>query len=441
MGGWLSRWFASALAVVSTIGLVTGCASSNLAAQKDPHAPLEVWTRSTDSTAKVYKKIFADFTAKTGVQIDYKPVFTDFDKQIQQRASAHKLPDIVITDSGSVGVFRTQGLATQVDRSTIAGGADVVDRAWDNVRGSDGRYYGVPFSTQAMMTLIRRDWREKLGLPVPKTWDDLVNLAKAFTTEDPDGDGKPDTYGMLVPGTTDRGYLAWWAASYLWQAGGDILADAGGGRYTVAVNSAPSTQAVQWLRGLFCDSKVVNPGALTLGTNDAHPYFESGKAGIYLTGPYMFGRFDKSLGKDRYEVVPTPAGPAGTTVLGEGDDIFLMAGSARSADQKKLAEFLISPEAQRMGMQGDPQPVVRLPVNRTVDVHAVYQDPRWDLTAQQYATASRAFPNVPNFQPFRQQTSETLNKIFATCTTDVSGELGKLATALQKELRDQGAAQ
>lgn len=441
MGGWLSRSLASALVLLGAVGMVTGCAGGNPAAQRDPHAPLEVWTRSTDATAKVYQKILDDFTAKTGIPIDYKPVFNDFDKQIQQRASARKLPDIVITDSGSLGVFRTQGLATEVDRNAIAGGTDVVDRAWDNVRGSDGRYYGVPFSTQAMMTLIRRDWREKLGLPVPKTWDDLANLAKAFTTRDPDGDGKADTYGMLVPGTTDRGYLTWWAASYLWQGGGGILADAGGGRYTVAVNSPATTQAVQWLRGLFCDDKVIQPGALTLGTNDAHPYFESGKAGIYLTGPYMFGRFDKSLGKDRYEVVPTPAGPDGSTVLGEGDDIYLMAGSARPADQKRLAEYLITPEAQQTGMRGTPQPVVRLPVNKTIDVHAVYQDPRWDLTARQYATAARAFPSVPNFQPFRQQTAETLNKIFATCATDVSGELGKLATALQQDLRDQGIRQ
>ncbi len=84
--------------------------------------------------------------------------------------------------------------------------------------------------------------------------------------------------------------------------------------------------------------------------------------------------------------------------------------------------------------------MVRLPVNRTVDVHATYQDPRWDLVASSYAEDARPFPNVPNFQPFRQQTAEALNTIFASCTDDVPGELGALATALTAELQAQGMA-
>ncbi|WP_253776115.1 ABC transporter substrate-binding protein [Goodfellowiella coeruleoviolacea] len=428
------------IAVLGVVGLVgAGCGFSPAAA-KDPTAPLEVWTRSNAASAKVYEAIFAAFEQATGIEVDYKAVPIDFDKWIQRRAAARNLPDVLINDTGMLGLYHSQGLVTEIQPTSIAGGTDITDRAWDSARASDGHHYGVPFSAQAMVTLVRRDWREKLGRPVPTTWAELVELATAFTTQDPDGDGQADTYGMLVPGTTDRGYLSWWAASYLWQGGGDILAPTGDGGYRVAVDSAESVAAVRWLRGLFCDSKVIQPGALTTSTADAHPFFETGKAGIYLTGPYNFGRFDKSLGKDRYEVIPTPAGPAGTTVLGEGENVYLMAGSARPDAQRALAEFLISPPAQQIGMRGQPQPVVRLPVNRTVDVHATYQDPRWDLVASSYAEDARPFPNVPNFQPFRQQTAEALNTIFASCTDDVPGELGALATALTAELQAQGMA-
>lgn len=44
----------------------------------------------------------------------------------------------------------------------------------------------------------------------------------------------------------------------------------------------------------------------------------------------------------------------------------------------------------------------------------------------------------PNFQPFRQQFSETLNSVFSTCGPDVKGDLGKLAENLKKELQTQG---
>ncbi|TWP49034.1 sugar ABC transporter substrate-binding protein [Lentzea tibetensis] len=439
----MPRWSASAVAALAVSALVAGCGSGSKPAEvtnQDPNAPLEVWTRSTEATAKVYEQIFSDFEAKSGVKVDYKPIFTDFDKQVQQRAASKDLPDVVITDTGSLGNFIKQGWVGQLDKNSIAGNGDVIERAWNNAKGADGKYYAVPFSTQAMITMIRKDWREKLGKPVPKTWDELTDLAVAFTKDDPDGNGQADTYGMLVPGTTDRGYLGWWAANYIWQGGGDIL-KAEGDKFSVAIDSAESVKSVEYLKGLFCDKKVIQPGALTLNTNDAHPLFESGKSGIYLTGPYMIGRFDKSVGKDKYEVIASPKGPAGSTVLGEGEDVYLMAGSPKQLDQKKLAEYLITADAQKAGMKGNPQPVVRLPVNKNVNVKEVYNDERWNTTAEVYANEARPFPSVPNFTPFRQQTSETLNSIFAKCTPDVAGELKTLAGNLKKELDNQKASQ
>ena len=45
---------------------------------------------------------------------------------------------------------------------------------------------------------IRDDWMKKLNLSAPQTLDDFVNICEAFTTQDPDGDGKNDTYGLAV---------------------------------------------------------------------------------------------------------------------------------------------------------------------------------------------------------------------------------------------------
>lgn len=43
--------------------------------------------------------------------------------------------------------------------------------------------------------MIRKDWLDKLNLPVPKTTEDYLKVAKAFTDNDPDGNGKKDTLG------------------------------------------------------------------------------------------------------------------------------------------------------------------------------------------------------------------------------------------------------
>ncbi|CAN7736434.1 ABC transporter substrate-binding protein [Paenibacillus sp. LjRoot153] len=49
--------------------------------------------------------------------------------------------------------------------------------------------------------LIRKDWLDKLGLQQPKTMDELATVLEAFTQKDPDGNGKPDTYGAVIPGS------------------------------------------------------------------------------------------------------------------------------------------------------------------------------------------------------------------------------------------------
>ena len=43
---------------------------------------------------------------------------------------------------------------------------------------------------------IRKDWLDNLALEAPTTIDELIETARAFKTQDPDGNGENDTYGM-----------------------------------------------------------------------------------------------------------------------------------------------------------------------------------------------------------------------------------------------------
>ena len=51
---------------------------------------------------------------------------------------------------------------------------------------------------------IRQDWLYKLGLEAPRTWDEMVKVAEAFVTQDPDGNGEDDTIGILGPGNSNH---------------------------------------------------------------------------------------------------------------------------------------------------------------------------------------------------------------------------------------------
>lgn len=69
-----------------------------------------------------------------------------------------------------------------------------------NMAKRDGKLYGMPIGAgpteDVSILLVRKDWLDKLGLPAPKTMDDVYRIAEAFTKNDPDGNGKDDTYGL-----------------------------------------------------------------------------------------------------------------------------------------------------------------------------------------------------------------------------------------------------
>ncbi|MFC4776665.1 extracellular solute-binding protein [Paenibacillus sp. GCM10023252] len=73
--------------------------------------------------------------------------------------------------------------------------------SWDNTR-IDGKNYGIPrprpLAGGVAFPALRKDWMDKLGLSTPKTMDELYTVLKAFTENDPDGNGKKDTVGFAA---------------------------------------------------------------------------------------------------------------------------------------------------------------------------------------------------------------------------------------------------
>ena len=76
----------------------------------------------------------------------------------------------------------------------------------------EGAIYRIPgdVAEPACETLwIRQDWLDNLKLQVPTTLDELENVMRAFTFDDPDGNGKDDTYGLGGGGDDLRHFWPW----------------------------------------------------------------------------------------------------------------------------------------------------------------------------------------------------------------------------------------
>lgn len=70
----------------------------------------------------------------------------------------------------------------------------------------DGTLIGIPSITldgnSCFLRIYRQDWLDAVGLKVPTTLDELEIVAKAFTENDPDKNGKKDTYGINLEADT-----------------------------------------------------------------------------------------------------------------------------------------------------------------------------------------------------------------------------------------------
>ncbi|MGN8027467.1 ABC transporter substrate-binding protein [Microbacterium sp. 22242] len=434
----------AALLGVAALALA-GCSSSGSSGGKpavaqNEKATLEIWIRTTPGSPSeaAQQAMVAAFEKKTGYKAELTAIFDDFETKLAQRAGQRKLPDIVMNDISQLGTMHTQGIVREVSATDVPNAKDLTPQAAAAGKATDGKTYAVPYSAQANALLIRSDWLKKLGLKAPTTWDEMRTVAQAFTTEDPDGDGQNDTYGLAVPGSTKRGYASWYFSNFLWAAGGDFIKKSGA-KFVPAMSDDASVKAMEWYRGLQCTDKVMQPGAVSMDTPPTNEAFETGVAGMYLTGPYMMPRFDKSLGADKYEVVPAPKGPKDATVLAEGGAIYLMAGSENEKGQNAFADWYISAGAQKAGMEGQNGTFsVQLPVNQKVKVSDVRDDQRWETFATAYQDNGRYAPNIPSWTPVRQMTADTVNALLADCSLDLKDELTKLDGKLTSELLTQG---
>lgn len=125
----------------------------------------------------------------------------DYENQINVRAASNNLPDLFMV----TGKPQLQKL---VESGSLLDLSEYLDKMpeYQSFTGEDvlkkgrigGKQYALPKAGQALSYTywIRKDWLDRLNLPVPTTVDELFDVAKAFTEQDPDGNGKPDTFGL-----------------------------------------------------------------------------------------------------------------------------------------------------------------------------------------------------------------------------------------------------
>lgn len=144
----------------------------------------------------------------------------------------------------------------------------------DNLR-VDGKVYGIPrlrpISTAGIT--FRKDWLDKLGLEL-RTTDDLYEALRAFTQDDPDGNGQDDTFGMTTYGTLafDRVKMYFGSPNEWGVEDGKLIPEF----YTEEYK-----QALDFMRRVYSEG-LVNTDFPVANETQMMDHFHQGKAGMIL---------------------------------------------------------------------------------------------------------------------------------------------------------------
>lgn len=174
----------------------------------------------------------------------------------------------------------------------------------------DGKTYGIAISpslTEGETMIIRQDWLDKLGLKAPTNMAEFEKVIQAFTEEDPDGNGKNDTYGFTYSGSDI--YNTGWVSDpvMLFSANtgkylpGSWQKDSNGNLTYGSINKE-NRDTLKTMSDWHKKGYLFKEAAAT-GAWDAMNEFTEGKAGIFVGRSWAIGSVNDLVKNNKNAVV------------------------------------------------------------------------------------------------------------------------------------------
>ena len=199
----------------------------------------------------------------------------------------------------------------------------------------NGHIWSVPFGTNNAAIFYRPSLFEKAGITkIPQTWEELREAAKKLT-QDFDGDGLTDQYGMFLSlGKGEWTVFAW--LPFVYSAGGELLE-----------NKQPNLVDSGTIAALQFGANLVEEGWATLSAPEKGfelNNFLTGRAAMQVTGPWTLAQLRQT--DTDYDVFPFPVCKKRAAVVG-GENLFVF----KTAPEREQAaweflEYVLSKEFQ-----------------------------------------------------------------------------------------------
>jgi len=201
--------------------------------------------------------------------------------------------------------------------------ANISKEQWGDARALvDGKIHAVPRpnSYDRWGYLINQKWLDKLHLKAPTTVDEFVEVCRAFTKDDPDGNGKDDTYGFSTA-YGDSGlwtlrtdfFLTAYSLSAHWGM------PASDGKFYARQTSPDYLPMITKIRDMYKEG-IIDRDMITHKNNEQEEKFAQGKVGI-------IGMSDKGVNDylEKYHLNPADyTFHAPLKNLATGESIYMM---------------------------------------------------------------------------------------------------------------------
>jgi multiple sugar transport system substrate-binding protein len=142
--------------------------------------------------------------------------FAEIDKRLVQGAASGVTPDVIKIYNSSLALHVDAGGLEPLDQ--LAAKVDKNDwiLPWDSTV-FDGKKMALPYEHRVWITYYRKDILDRVGVPVPKSWDDMCKIAPKLVA------ANVTPYGMGFSKADNASILAEFFNNILFQVGTEVV--------------------------------------------------------------------------------------------------------------------------------------------------------------------------------------------------------------------------
>jgi multiple sugar transport system substrate-binding protein len=334
-------WCALALAVTALSAALLGSTVTD--AQEPTAIRFAFWGDPAEQAA--YERVVAGFEAThpgLDVALDYTPGQTDYYRKIATDFAGNDPPDVFLINYRQFGQYAARGalapVASYLDASAAISAGEYAPIAMDafTYRGDQ---VCMPQNVSSLVVYYNVDLFAANGVPLPTpgwSWDEFVTAAEALT-QDSDGDGQIDQYGVVVEPVMYR------MVPFVWSAGGEVVDDPENPT-TLTLDTPEATAGIETFVSLGVGGHNVVPSEEEVAAEEDADRFMRGGAAMFLQSRREVPTLRQIEGFT-WDVAPLPIIDEPATVL--HSDGFCMASATANKDAVwDFIEFAVSDTGQ-----------------------------------------------------------------------------------------------